>query len=680
MVKNEGGVGGLGASKNGTYYVYGARELRRTSDGDAASDWIGGDFCFITSGTLYADTGWVQTETITTLDTDSIIWQQFSGAGSFTADETTLTLSGTQFSIKNTYVGQTSITTLGTIATGTWNASTIGETRGGTGQTTYATGDLLYASSSSALSKLTIGANNYVLTSNSTNPVWTANTGTGSVVRESSPTITSPSITTSITTGSTSFDAFNTTATTLNIGGACSAALNLAVAASATRIVNIATGAAGNRTINIANDSTGNRTVNLLRHNSFEQDYTGIPYTITVKIADSVDTNTNYANVYIGANATGVAATDINYITIGTAGLSTTSLFGSFSIFNDTGFYVYSSTNIARDGIVMTPSSSGSSSYVVSITPASLTDTRTFTLPNVSGTAITTGNLTSITTTGTIGTGTWQGTAIGAIYGGTAQTSYATGDLLYSSATNTLSKLAKPAATSFLQMTSAGVPSWTDTIPTTDGGTGLTSFTSGGLVYASSTSALTTGTVFGINSTATAYRINIASAASPKTTQEFKVSETAFNSSAAIGVYTDVLDNPPGSLGQAYINLTSTTGTDTLITLSSGVGSVTFSGGTTPLSLTAVPSLWGSSVGVLYCIDDAVNPYILFGDDGTNNATSIKITDTSSTMVVQATTLKINTSTPASGKVLTCSDSNGTVSWETAASGADYLLFAMGII
>jgi hypothetical protein len=397
LVKNEGGVGGLGASKNGIYYVYGARELRRTSDGDAASDWLGGDFCFIVSGTIYADTGWVQTEAITTLDTDSIIWQQFSGAGVFTADETTLTLSGSQFSIKSTYVGQTSITTLGTIATGTWNATAIGETRGGTNQTTYATGDLLYAS-----------------------------------------------------------------------------------------------------------------------------------------------------------------------------------------------------------------------------------------------------------------------------------------------ATNTLSKLAKPASlTSFLQMTSAGVPSWTSTIPTTNGGTGLTSFTSGGLVYASSTSALTTGTVFDIDSTANAYRINIASGATPKTSQEFKVIETAFNSSAAIGVYTDVSDNPPGSLGQAYVNLASTAGTDCEILLSSGTGSVTFAGGTTPLSLTTTPSLFGSVVGVLYCFDNATNPYILFGDDGTNFGTSIKITDTSATMVVTATTLKINTSTPASGKVLTCSDSNGTCTWETATSGGsapDFMIFAMGII
>jgi hypothetical protein len=232
-------------------------------------------------------------------------------------------------------------------------------------------------------------------------------------------------------------------------------------------------------------------------------------------------------------------------------------------------------------------------------------------------------------------------------------------------------------------MTSAGVPSWTSTIPTTNGGTGLTSFTSGGLVYASSTSALTTGTVFDIDNTTQIYRINIASGASPKAIQEFKVSETAFNSSAVIGVYTDVSDNPPGSLGQAYVNLDSTTGTDSQIVLSSGTGSITFAGGATPLSLTATPSLFGSSVGVLYCFDDATNPFILFGDDGTNFGTSIKITDTSATMVVTATTLKINTSTPVAGKVLTCSDSNGTCTWETATSGGsapDFMIFAMGII
>lgn len=66
----------------------------------------------------------------------------------------------------------------------------------------------------------------------------------------------------------------------------------------------------------------------------------------------------------------------------------------------------------------------------------------------------------TITTLGTISTGTWSATAIGATKGGTGQTTYAVGDLIYSSASNTLSKLAKPAATSVLSMTSGGVPSW----------------------------------------------------------------------------------------------------------------------------------------------------------------------------------------------------------------------------
>lgn len=76
---------------------------------------------------------------------------------------------------------------------------------------------------------------------------------------------------------------------------------------------------------------------------------------------------------------------------------------------------------------------------------------------------------TSITTLGTIGTGVWNGTAVAATSGGTGQTAYATGDILYASAANTLTKLAKPASLdSFLQMTGAGVASWVSTI---DGGT-----------------------------------------------------------------------------------------------------------------------------------------------------------------------------------------------------------------
>ncbi len=63
--------------------------------------------------------------------------------------------------------------------------------KGGTGITTYAVGDFIYASSATALSRLAIGTNNYVLTSNGTLPVWTQNTGTGNVARATLPQFTS---------------------------------------------------------------------------------------------------------------------------------------------------------------------------------------------------------------------------------------------------------------------------------------------------------------------------------------------------------------------------------------------------------------------------------------------------------------------------------------------------------
>lgn len=45
-------------------------------------------------------------------------------------------------------------------------------------------------------------------------------------------------------------------------------------------------------------------------------------------------------------------------------------------------------------------------------------------------------------------------------YGGTGLTTYSTGNIIYSNATDNLTRLAPPSSTSILQMTSAGVPSW----------------------------------------------------------------------------------------------------------------------------------------------------------------------------------------------------------------------------
>ena len=51
-------------------------------------------------------------------------------------------------------VVDSSLTSLGTVSTGTWNATTIAVNKGGTGLTSYTAGDIVYASGSTTLAKL----------------------------------------------------------------------------------------------------------------------------------------------------------------------------------------------------------------------------------------------------------------------------------------------------------------------------------------------------------------------------------------------------------------------------------------------------------------------------------------------------------------------------------------------
>jgi hypothetical protein len=147
LVKNQAST-----FQNGIYtWATGGTVLTRATDFDTAAEMASGDFTFITNGTLYANTGWVQTDPVTTVGTSPVTWIQFSGAGTYTAG-TGLTLTGSQFSLTAPVTGAL----------------------GGTGQISYATGDMLYASASTTLSKLTIGATNYVLTSSGTVPQYVA--------------------------------------------------------------------------------------------------------------------------------------------------------------------------------------------------------------------------------------------------------------------------------------------------------------------------------------------------------------------------------------------------------------------------------------------------------------------------------------------------------------------------
>jgi hypothetical protein len=134
-------------SENGIY-VAAAGAWARSADTDTWDKLVSA-FVFVEQGTNNQDAGFVSTvDPSGTLGTTDVTWSQFSGAGSINAGDG-LTKTGNQIDVVGTanrisvsadavdidaaYVGQTSITTLGTISTGTWNGDILGTAFGGSG-------------------------------------------------------------------------------------------------------------------------------------------------------------------------------------------------------------------------------------------------------------------------------------------------------------------------------------------------------------------------------------------------------------------------------------------------------------------------------------------------------------------------------------------------------------------
>jgi len=193
--------------------------LTRTTDADTAAEFNSGVFFFVEKGTENADNGFVMSQDTTIAwGTTAITFSQFSGAGQITAGSglaktgdtltvntgTGITVTSDNIVIDTAWVGQAAITTVGTIGTGTWNATAISATKGGTGlntssatgvgivtsgtwttpaqltvgfggtgASTFTSNGILYGNGTGAISVTAAGTDGYFLKSNSGTPAWT---------------------------------------------------------------------------------------------------------------------------------------------------------------------------------------------------------------------------------------------------------------------------------------------------------------------------------------------------------------------------------------------------------------------------------------------------------------------------------------------------------------------------
>tara|TARA_R100001594_G_scaffold31094_1_gene57993 strand:- start:1631 stop:4657 length:3027 start_codon:yes stop_codon:yes gene_type:complete len=269
----------------------------------------------------------------------------------------------------------TAITILGTVATGTWQGTTLAVGYGGTGLTSYASGDVIYASGSTTLAKLAKGSDGQVLTLASGVPSW------------ATPTV---------------GDITAVTAGNGLSGGGTSGAVSLALD------LNELTAA----TIDVANDSIAIIDANDSDTSKKESiadlmsavDGTGLTASSGVLSVDASQTQITA----VGTIATGTWSADT--IAVNKGGTGATSLTdGGVLLGSGTG--AITAMSALGDGVIVIGDGSGDP------------------------TTLDVGSSSAITILGTIATGVWNGTSIGTGYTDAKVTSVVAGTLVDVSAT-----------------------------------------------------------------------------------------------------------------------------------------------------------------------------------------------------------------------------------------------------
>jgi Na+-transporting NADH:ubiquinone oxidoreductase subunit NqrD len=545
LVKNE-----VAGANNGVYTVTqvgsGAAPyiLTRATDFDSAGTGVdqidAGDFFLVTAGSTQSNTSWVQqTPLPITVGTTAIVFTQFAAPVLYSAG-TGLTLGGTVFSVTNTGVtantygsassvpviavnAQGQITSASStsiaIAASQITSGALPVANGGTGQTTYTDGQLLIGNTTgNTLTKATLSPGTNISITN----------GAGAITINAT-------------------DQFVGTVTSVSGTGTVS---GLTLTGTVTTSGSLTLGG----TLAVTPSNFASQTANTFL--AAPNGASGTPTFRAIVAADVPTLNQNTTGT--AANVTGIVA-----VANGGTGLSSTPANGAIDIGNGTGFTrttLTAGTNVSITNGAGAITINATDQFVGTVT--SVSGTGTVSGLSLSGTVTSTGNITLSGTlavtpsnfasqtantflaapNGASGTPTFRaivaadvptlnqnttGTAanvtgiVAAVNGGTGQSSYAVGDLLFASTTTALSKLADVATGNALISGGVGVaPAYgkigltthvSGTLPVANGGTNATATPTAGAV------AYGTGTAYAFTGAGTAGQVLVSTGATAPT-------------------------------------------------------------------------------------------------------------------------------------------------------------------